>query len=237
MGYYSKFRDGIPKDNSNIQMEIKKSLKINPQYRHIAHFYAGDEIAAEILEQNDLNIHHIITDAPEHVLNNSVHRMKHWICYKALKEFGEFIWIDWDTILLGKLNDAFYDWCRRFDTPKFVYIPDYQWGVNCGVYYANTSWLEPMKESFKVSHFNDEMLWQSILPPNYQEMKEYWWGSLVVNISDLYDPLKLEKNPNHTARQFGKITKETVFVHIKNLDQYKDIRSHYLSTLEGNKGH
>ncbi len=227
MGCYTAYRNGAPKEGSRTPGEIPLSFAANPGYRDAALFYAGDEEAAELLVSHGVRPYRVMSDAPRHVLRDTVHRMKHWMCREALAEFGEILWLDWDTVQLCPLDEDFAAYCRRGSTPKFIYIPNYRWGVNCGVYYANADWLEAVDRSFENPHFNDEVLWTSVLPEDHGSRPEFWLGDLAVNVSDLHAPDRVAKEPGYTERQLGKITADTRFVHLRRLEQAADVREAY----------
>ena len=138
--------------------------------------------------------------------------MKHWMCRWALQEFGEFVWVDWDTVLLRELDEAFFAYCRAGRTPKFIRIPNYWATVNCGVYYACIDWLDAVERSFAavVSEPNDELLWTSVLPSDVRERAEFWWGERAVNIWDQID--------------FDLIGSNTYFAHVRYLEWADDLR-------------
>ncbi len=47
------------------------------------------------------------------------------MCIWALREFAEFIWADWDTLMVKEPQDDFYEYCREHQTPKFMLIKHY----------------------------------------------------------------------------------------------------------------
>lgn len=124
----------------------------------------------------------------------------------AVKTFGEVLWIDWDTINLRPLDQQFWDWCHAYDTPKFVYIPNYWAVVNCSVYYVSEPWAKAMECSFysHVSEPNDELLWANVLPKNIQSRPEFWWEDRVLNI--------------WTPEECNTTTDRTYFAHVRYLE-------------------
>lgn len=212
-GLYPYRRNGETHPYQSVLEEIRMSLEINPLYRERLFVLAGDASAARELEAFGLQVHRVFDDAPAHVMRDMAHKMKHWMCLWALKEFGEFLWVDWDTVLLRPLDEAFWSACRERDTPKFVRIPDYWATVNCGVYYASKAWIEAMEHSFgaQVSEPNDELLWTSVLPDDVREQEEFWWGERVVQISSRED--------------FAHVTSDTYFTHVKQLDWAEELRA------------
>ena len=138
--------------------------------------------------------------------------MKHWMCAWALKEFGEFLWVDWDTVMLRPPDRDFWAWCRACGTPKFVQIPNYWATVNCGVYYSGASWLEAMHQSFeaRVSEPNDELLWASVLPGDVASRPEFWWGERVAQV--------------WTRADFQAVGTRTYFAHVKHLEWAEELR-------------
>lgn len=116
--------------------EIRASLAVNPSYRHDLLVLAGDRTATAQLEACGLRVHRVFDAAPDALQIDAPHKMKQWMCRWALAEFGEFLWVDWDTVLLRPPDDRFCAWCRAHGTPKFMHIAGYWATVNCGVYYA-----------------------------------------------------------------------------------------------------
>jgi hypothetical protein len=215
-GLYPYTRNGVTHPPSVTLQEIPQSLALNSNYRRDLLVLAGDSESAKRLEGFGLNVRRVFDDAPAEIRRDTAHKMKHWMCRWALETYGEFLWIDWDTVQLRDLDEAFWSWCRHAGTPKFIHIPNYWASVNCGIYYANADWLEAMNRSFgaEVSEPNDELLWASVLPGNLHERPEFWWGSRILNIWNKAD--------------FPSIKAETYFVHVKHLewaDELKDIRS------------
>ena len=205
-GLYPYTRAGLMHSPRVTLKEIPDSLAVNPTYRDDLMVLAGDKASASQLEEFGLTVCRIFDDAPTEIHQDSAHKMKHWMCRWALEEFGEFLWIDWDTVMLRRPDKAFVNWCRTSGTPKFIRIPNYWATVNCGVYYASINWLSAMKSSFDapVSEPNDELLWTSVLPTDVCERPEFWWGNRVVNI--------------WTPDDFENIGPNTYFAHVKHLE-------------------
>ena len=211
-GLYPYTRGGKRRDPEVTLREIPKSLETNPLYRNQLVVLAGDRASARMLEGFGLDVYRIFDDAPDWVHYDSAHKMKHWMCRWALGRFNEFLWVDWDTVLLRPLDDAFRAWCRKAETPKFIQIPDYWATVNCGVYYAGYKWKDAMDRSFKsvVQEPNDELLWASVLPSNICQRPEFWWGQKAVNIWNKDD--------------FELVSPGTYFAHVKDLEWADEIR-------------
>lgn len=214
-GLYRNTEGAVPTRPERILTEISKSLQINRWYAQEILFLAGDEESAQDLISFGLHPYRTFSDAPSSIHSHAVHHMKHWMCYWALQEFGEVLWVDWDTINLRPLDEAFWAYCRAFDTPKFVYSPNYRPIVNCSVYYIPASWSERMRQSFEMTAAppNDELLWaailpSAILPSDVRERPEFWWHDRVYNV---WFPEELEQ-----------ITNNTYFIHVRELD-YADL--------------
>jgi len=192
--------------------EIPVSLRVNPTYWETLTILAGDSASARLLEGFGLSVRRVFDDAPAAVHRDAAHKMKHWMCRWALREFGEFLWVDWDTVLLREPDDSFWSWCRHRGTPKFVQIPNYWATVNCGVYYASSNWLGQMEHSFEaqVAKPNDELLWASVLPADIHNRPEFWWGQRVPNI--------------WTPDEFGAVNSATYFAHVRHLEWAKELR-------------
>jgi hypothetical protein len=205
-GLYPYTRQGITHPPKRILTEIRTSLEVNAWYKDNLLVLAGDNASAKQLEAFGLSVYRVFDDAAAEIHYDTAHKMKHWMCLWALREFGEFLWIDWDTIALRKPDEVFWNDCRENDTPKFIYIPNYWATVNCGVYYASSSWQDAMERSFQavVSEPNDELLWREVLPDDVTERSEFWWGNRVLNILE------------HT--DFSEVTAHTYFVHVKHLE-------------------
>jgi hypothetical protein len=212
-GLYPYTRDGITHPPRVTLSEIPVSLAINPAYQDQLVVLAGDENSAHQLTAFGLRVHRVFDDAPAQIHRDTAHKMKHWMCLWALREFGEFLWLDWDTVMLRPPDDVFWAACRIHRTPKFVWIEHYWATVNCGVYYACDDWLPAMERSFaaNVSQPNDELLWASVLPPDVRARPEFWWGERVVQLWSDAD--------------FEHITPGTYFAHVKQLDWAERIRS------------
>lgn len=213
-GLYCDSKNGISKIPHKTVREINESLIINKNYRNDINVLAGDNICSEILSEIGFIPKRVFNDAPESIKNNSVHLMKHWMCIWALKEYNEFIWIDWDTIQIKPLDEFFFDYCRKYNTPKFIYIKKYWAKVNCAIYYSNINWLEKMEMGLSslVSETNDELCWSKVLPDNLELDHRYWWGDLIINIWDKND--------------LTKITKNTYFVHVKDFSLYDNLKTY-----------
>lgn len=212
-GLYPYTRGGVTHPPKITLQEIPASLQVNPSYRDDLIVLAGDRASAEQLESFGLRVHRVFDDAPAAIQRDTAHKMKHWMCCWALREFGEFLWVDWDTVLLRPPDDAFWEDCRRGGNPKFVRIPGYWATVNCGVYYAPPRWLRKMERSFdaEVSEPNDELLWASVLPGDVQDRDEFWWGDRAVQI--------------WTEADFDSVTGRTYFAHVKHLDWAQRLRA------------
>lgn len=212
-GYYPYTRNGVTHAPRAILEEMPGCLTINPYYRDNVLFLAGDEQSANQLLELGLTPYRIFDDAPDAIHRDTAHKMKHWMCLWALREFGEFLWADWDTVMLREPDEGFWDFCRKHRTPKFVWIEDYWATVNCGVYYANSDWIPAMEASFEsiVSEPNDELLWASVLPHDVRERPEFWWADRVVQIWD--------------KSEMAGITTDTYFAHVKHLAWADELRS------------
>ena len=132
-GLYSYTRNGVTRRPEVTLSEIPISLATNPTYRDDLLVLEGDDPSAARLESFGLRAHRVFNDTPAAVRVDAAHKMKHWMCRWALKEFGEFLWVDWDTVLLRRPDQSFWAWCRRHGTPRFIHIPGYWATVNCGV--------------------------------------------------------------------------------------------------------
>lgn len=204
-GLYFHVRGGVRQFPRVTLSEIPLSLETNPWYRDRVLVLAGDEEAASLLAGFGLRVHRVFSDAPPHIHYDAAHRMKHWMCLWALRTFGEFLWVDWDTVALREPDEEFWSFCRTAGTPKFIQIPNYWATVNCGVYYACSTWVERMERSFEapVSEPNDELLWRSVLPEQVVERPEYWWGERAINV--------------WTEAALERISERTVFAHVRDL--------------------
>ena len=205
-GLYPYTRAGVTHPPRVTLHEIPMSLEVNPSYREQLLVLAGDELSARQLSSFGLRVHRVFEDAPTEIHRDTAHKMKHWMCLWALREFGELFWVDWDTVMLRPPDEAFWKACRAGSTPKFLWIDNYWATVNCGVYYGCREWLSAMERSFlaEVAEPNDELLWRSVLPPEVRERPEFWLGTRAVNIWNEED--------------FRLIGAETYFAHVKRLD-------------------
>jgi len=217
-GLYPYTRAGITHSPRITLKEIPDSLAVNPTYRDDLLVLAGDKNSAAQLEEFGLTVYHVFDDAPAEIHHDAAHKMKHWMCRWALEEFGEFLWIDWDTVMLRRPDMAFLDWCRTSGTPKFIWIPNYWATVNCGIYYAGKNWLSAMVRSFgaSVSEPNDELLWTTVLPADIRERPEFWWGKRVAQI--------------WTPADFKNIGSHTYFAHVKHLEWSNNLRQRIVAT-------
>jgi len=211
-GLYPYTRGGVRHPPHVTLAEIPVSLDINPHYRSDLFVLAGDTESARLLESFGLRVHRTFDDAPAEIHADTAHKMKHWMCRWALQEFGEFLWVDWDTVQLRPLDAEFTTFCRSHDTPKFVHIPNYWATVNCGVYYANRAWEGAMIRSFgaTVSEPNDELLWREVLPGDVRDRPEFWWCSRVVNV--------------WSRDEFERVSDDTYFAHVKHLEWATELR-------------
>ena len=212
-GLYPRTRGGVASRPKRTLREIPASLDINPAYRENLIVLAGDHASSAQLKSLGLRVRRVFHDAPGDVRRDAVHKMKHWMCLWALREFGEFLWVDWDTVMLRSPDEGFWAACRERGTPKFIRIPNYWATVNCGVYYANDGWADAMERSFttRVSEPNDELLWASVLPSDVRERGEFWWGGQVAHIWDECD--------------FAAVTESTYFAHVRRLNWAERLRA------------
>ena len=219
MGLYPYTRGGVTTTSPRILLEIDASLRINRWEEEGVLFLAGDEWAAGELHARGLPVTHIFTDAPAAIHRDAAHKMKHWMCLWALREFGEFLWVDWDVICLQRPDVPFWDWARSFETPKFIFIPNYWATVNCAVYYACATWADIMEESFvaEVSQPNDELLWSTILPTDVTTRIEFWWDNRVFNIWNKPDYSLMNAN--------------AYFCHVRNFNDVEKIKGLFLRSL------
>jgi len=187
MGLYPYIRRGENLGfKPSMLKEIKECLECNPGYRERMVFLAADQQMAAILHSFGLRVTRTFEDAPDHVWFNTAHRMKHWMGLWALQEFGEYLWVDWDTVATKMPDANFWRTCRTGGTPKFILILGYQHAVvNCGVLYVPGGWTGLMARSFTLSARspNDEHLWETVLPGNVLECAEFWFGPEVQYIS------------------------------------------------------
>ncbi|MEO0075663.1 MAG: hypothetical protein ABIK31_06110 [candidate division WOR-3 bacterium] len=210
-GLYYYSRNGKSSFPHKIISEIEESVKLTPWYKSNIICYADSKETAKILDNHGLYVHNIFDNAPNQILINKAHKMKHWIMYNAVKEFNDVVWIDWDTYLLKPIDQHFENKCLKSIHPKFTYIHNYWATVNCSVYYLNQSYLELMEKSFHsiLSEPNDELLWKSVLPENIRSLKQYWLDDYVINVWEEED--------------FKKITKNTYFLHLRNFELLKSL--------------
>jgi len=210
-GLYFYVRSGISSYPYKIISEIKRSIQLNPWYKHQLICYADSREMADILSSLGLYVHKVLDDAPELIKVDSAHKMKHWIMFQAAQEFKNVLWIDWDTYSLKKIDSYFISWCTSSENPKFTYIPHYWAIVNCSVYYLSDSYLDLMEKSFyaHVPIPNDELLWRSVLGDEILSIREYWLWDMVINV---WEPSDL-----------GRITNNTYFLHLKDFDMIRFI--------------
>lgn len=204
---------GLIDSDEGCGAEIPASLRVKPGYRDDLLVLTGDLGCAEQLASFGLCVHRVFEDAPAAIHRDTAHKMKHWMCLWALRQFGEFLWVDWDTVLLRLPDEAFWAYCRSSGTPEFIRIPRYWATVNCGVYYASDAWLPEMERSLDadVSVPNDELLWKTVLPENVNERNDFWWGERVVHVWN-------EEN-------FSSVTNQSYFAHVKHLDWADRLRA------------
>ncbi len=204
-GLFPYLRGGVHQEPDRTLREIPLSLRANPAYRERLVVLAGDAASAQALEGFGLHVRRVFADAPAAVRRDSAHKMKHWMCLWALREFGEFLWIDWDTVWLRDPDESYWEVLRANGTPRFIRIPDYWATVNCGIYYAPASWSGAMERALdaEVAEPNDELLWRSVLPADVLSRDEFWWGDSVVHV----------QKERHT----GLVTPRTFAVHVGDL--------------------
>jgi hypothetical protein len=183
-GLYQYCRAGRCRPPTKTLEEITLSLRANPGYSDMLTVLSGNHHCTAALSQLGLKVTKTFEDAPAFVKANSAHLMKHWMCIWALREYGEFIWVDWDTLMTREPQDDFYDYCREHQTPKFIRIKHYWATVNCGVYYAPHTWLDQMTAGLEanLSEPNDELCWATVLPKNVVSDSRFWWGDRVINV-------------------------------------------------------
>ena len=212
-GLYPYARGGAVSPPTHTLREIGLSLAVNPSYRDHLVVLAGDSASASQLEAFGLVVRRVFDDAPPEIRRDAAHKMKHWMCRWALAEYGEFLWVDWDTVMLRHPDEAFWAWCRAHGTPKFIRIPGYWATVNCGLYFADARWADAMDRSFaaEVREPNDELLWTSVLPSDVTERPEFWWGPRAVNL--------------WTREDFALVGPETYFAHVKHLEWADALRA------------
>ena len=107
-GLYFYVRGGVRQVPHVTLTEIPRSLDANPWYRDRLVVLAGDEECASLLAAQGLRVRRVFDDAPPHVQHDAAHRMKHWMCLWALREYGEFLWVDWDTVALRVPDEEFW---------------------------------------------------------------------------------------------------------------------------------
>ena len=213
MGYYPYVRDGQVHPPRTVLDEIRACLEINPWYRDRMLFLAADANSARVLQRLGLQVTRTFEDAPEHVWKNAAHRMKHWMGLWALKEFGEYLWVDWDTVYTQLPDEAFENACRQHNTPKFIFIPGYQHAVvNCGVMYVPETWAVSMAEGLETNleKTNDEHIWETVLPSDVLDRKEFWWSG--------------ESEHIQSEKDFHKVTRDLYFAHVGNLKLADGVR-------------
>lgn len=220
-GLYRYVRNGVASEPRKTLTEIPRSLALNPRYRDEFLFLAGDEASGRDLESFGIEVSRVFADAPEDVRRDAAHKMKHWMCLWAIQEYGEVLWVDWDTVCLRWPDADFWSWCRRYGTPKFVLIPNYWATVNCAVYYANAVWADAMERSFqaRVPEPNDELLWRSVLPEDIVQRPEFWWGDRVMNI---WKPEEVER-----------VTPATYFAHVRYFEYAELLRREAVAAEAG----
>lgn len=208
-GLYKNIRGGVQRSSEKILHEVGESLKINPQYRENFVCYADCQENAKFLEQKGCFVHRVFDDAPQEIIFDTKHKMKHWFMYNAVREFGDVLWVDWDTYNRKPIDDVFLNHCFSSSNPKFTWIENYWAVVNCAVYYLNEGSIDIMERSFsaKVSEPNDELLWASVLPEDVRKRKEYWLNNFVVNI--------------WREEEFADVTENTYFLHLKDFSMLK----------------
>lgn len=211
-GLYPYTRGGVRSAPEVTLAEIPASLRANATYERDLVVLAGDTWSARRLEGFGLEVARVFDDAPAEIHQDAAHKMKHWMCRWALRTYGEYLWVDWDTVLLRPPDAGFWDWCRAHGTPKFIHIPGYWATVNCGVYYAGAGWAEAMDRSFsaEVAEPNDELLWASVLPTDVVDRPEYWWGERVAQVWRRAD--------------FETVGRGTCFAHVRELAWAETLR-------------
>ena len=211
-GLYPYTRGGVTQPPVVTLQEIPASLRVNPRYRERLQVLAGDHVSAAHLERLGLKVRRVFDDAPEWVHHDAAHLMKHWMCRWALTEFGECLWVDWDTVCLREPDAELSIRVRSSKSPRFIRIPNYRATVNCGVYYAHASWAVAMERSFEatVSEPNDELLWREVLPADVTERPEFWWSTEAVHVE--------------TFDQVALVQPDSYFAHVKRLDWAGAIR-------------
>ena len=223
MGLYPYIRNGENRGlKTGMLEEVAASLTCNPFYPQRMMFLAADQATAAILRRHGLSVARTFEDAPDHVWRDTTHKMKHWMGLWALREFGEYLWVDWDTVMTAEPDSAFWSACRAGGTPKFIRIPGYKHAlVNCGVLYVPASWAGAMERSFYTvpQSANDEHLWESVLPGDVLDRAEFWFGSEAQYISG--------------ANRVDKVTRSLRFAHLGRgiFDAAVPIRNAYQLSL------
>jgi hypothetical protein len=203
-GLYRNIRDGITLPLDAMLREVQDSLSLNPQYRTLFRCYADSIETASFLRSEGCYVHRIMDNAPDWIVYNSKHLMKHWMMLNAVKEFKNGLWVDWDTYNKKPIDRYFKKFCFSSECPKFTWIKNYWAILNCAVYYLNDMYVDVMEASFsvKVSEPNDELLWASVLPSDIRERECFWLKDFVINIWDESD--------------FADVTSNTYFLHLKD---------------------
>ena len=107
-GLYQYCRDGRCRQPTKTLEEIALRLRANPGYCDMLTVLSGDRHCTAELSKLGLKVTKTFHDAPAFVKANAAHLMKHWMCIWALREFGEFIWVDWDTLMVKEPQNDFY---------------------------------------------------------------------------------------------------------------------------------
>ncbi len=215
MGLYKYVRDG--KFHEERYKKVVNEMYNFFKYNRIENlnefsFLAGDSESAEKLENLGLRVEKAFDEVPQKIKKNKAHLMKHYMVIWAIEKYKEVLWVDWDVLILKWPDKVFWDWCRSYGTPKFIYIPNYWAKVNCGVYYTNTKWSKIMKRILRVwnGEPNDELLWAAILPEDIKDRNEYWFGDMAINIWDKEDIFQINKS--------------IYFAHVRTFDYYHIIK-------------
>lgn len=203
-GLYRNICGGILNSSKDILLEIEESVKFNPHYKTNLVCYTDTVENARFLQNVGCYVHKVFDNAPQEIVFDTKHKMKHWIMFNAVQEFKDVLWIDWDTFNVKKIDDIFIRYCLSNSNPKFTWINNYWATVNCAVYYLNEKWLSLMEQSFntKVEVPNDELLWKEVLPCDVRDRKDFWLNDYVVNI--------------WTEDDFNDVTANTYFLHLKD---------------------
>jgi len=210
MGLYEYIRNGKyhRERYEKVVNEMSKFIEINEVDRSNIIFLAGDTKSAENMELQDLKVTKVFDDAPNQVLRNKAHIMKFYMTLWAVNEYGSVLWIDWDNIILKWPDKRFWNWCEKYNTLKFTYIPDYWTTVNCGVCFINFNWRNKMErwENLSIKEPNDELIWKEILPGDVTRRHEFWFGDMALNI--------------WYPEDVNFITNNTYFAHVRTFDYY-----------------